>query len=111
MSAMAQRRTAAAAAIMMLMTMLQFALLTVNSAPADAAFGGATLFEIDGDTFGADDWDGNAPAYGFTDRGTLAPGQRADLVILDADADHRARVGRQRLDLGTGQQVASGLCN
>ena len=65
MSAIAQRRTAAAAAIMMLMTMLQFALLTVNSAPADAAFGGATSFEIDGDTVGANDWDGNAPAYGI----------------------------------------------
>jgi uncharacterized repeat protein (TIGR01451 family) len=63
MSAIAQRRTATAAAIMMLMTMLQFALFTVNSAPADAALGGATLFEIDGDTAGADDWDGNAPVY------------------------------------------------
>ena len=62
MSSMAQRRTAAAAAITMLLAVLQYVLLSVSPMPAFAATG--TNFEIDGDLTGTNDWEGsNAAAF------------------------------------------------
>ena len=89
MSALGQRRTAAATAILLLLTVLQYVLLTVSPAPAGAAFGGATPFEIDGDTSGANDWDGNNAAYDIvqTIDGGCADGSPEDQIVPGTKLD------------------------